>query len=157
RYGTTAELIEALRPLGIGASFTKRASSRAGTILGSPLSGAPDGLRGLRSGGSSPGFKPSLSNPGTKPAGSLSNPGTKPAGSLSNPGVQQAGSLSDPGTKSISTSTPTPRPQNLGSLPTRNSIRGMAKPEPIGEPKGYEPESSDIPGDSYEEEADSWE
>src|SRR5207244_4273736 len=97
------EVVEALRPLAVvpssSSAYTSPYSARQAPILGTPLGAAPEGLRSLRPGGSSPGFKPS---------GSLSSPGTRAAGSLSNPGFQPAGSLSSPGTKSISPSIPTP-------------------------------------------------
>ncbi|MBI3410397.1 MAG: protein kinase [Planctomycetes bacterium] len=162
RYGTFAEVVEALKPLASGPAAGPRLA-KPGAILGKPLGTAPQGLRGLKSGGSSPGFKPGGSNPDANPA-SLSSPGTKPAGSLSSPSTKPAGSLSNSGTAPVSPSAPTPKPQSLGKLPTRGSLLGLT-PVPTTKESGAQPESEsrhenaewEVPGGNFATEEKSWE
>ena len=59
-------------------------------------------------------------------------------------------------------STPTPKPQNLGVLPTRSSLRGAQQatpapaPEAKPEPKAQSTEDRVIPGASEDQPASAW-
>jgi serine/threonine-protein kinase len=62
------------------------------------------------------------------------------------PAPQGLRSLS-PAKPSVSPSTPTPKPAGMGSLPTRNTLRGAAAPEPAPKPAPT-PEPARQPGDA---------
>ena len=94
----------------------------------------------------------------------LASPPLKPRMSTSRP--QSSSGASEPKAaptppKSVAPSSPTPRPQAVGTLPTRNSLRGVTQPAPKpvsapapapDEPVGHVP----VPGGNNQEEPDSW-
>jgi serine/threonine protein kinase len=65
--------------------------------------------------------------------------------------------------RSVAPSTPTPKPQNIGILPTRSSLRGTQPPAPApaaeakSEPKSQPAGERVIPGASEEQPASAWE
>lgn len=115
RYANVAEAAEELRPL--AAAF--RPKSRSGIR---PLSVQnASGPGGMRSPGSAPGFGP---KPGSAPGF-----GPKPG---SAPGFGQRPPGSSPGfaPSTVAPSTPTPKPQAMGSLPSRDNMKAPPPPGP---------------------------
>src|SRR5262249_48946484 len=72
-------------------------------------------------------------------------------------------SISSPGMPSVSPSTPTPKPQALGTLPTRGSLRGLPPTPPKEttfqtEPNAEHAEAGrSVPGAEFDEDEKSWE
>ncbi len=90
-------------------------------------------------------------------------PGLKSAGMANRPAAKPAAKPELP--KTIAPSTPTPRPQAVGSLPTRSSIRNgapQAPPKPVVEPEKAPPPSEHashvpVPGGDVEVPESYWE
>jgi serine/threonine protein kinase len=91
RFGSAAEVVEALQPLARTAAPTARPSLRSAAKAGLPP--APEGLVSLSS-----------------------------------------SHFGGPAKQPVSVSAPTPRPQTLGPLPTRSSLKGAASPPPASPP-----------------------
>ena len=130
RFGSAAEVVEALRPLATSSSFSPRpqqrpVSNREAFLAPKPAAApAPEGLKSL------------------------------------NGAANQA---SPPAKQTVAPSTPTPKPQGLNSLPTRNSLKGIVtppKPEPKAEPQEVLDENGEriVPGAVHNyEDPISWE
>jgi serine/threonine-protein kinase len=65
-----------------------------------------------------------------KASGAHARPALKGAASSSRPAPKLESTPTPPAPKSVGPSAPTPRPQTVGSLPTRSSMRGGAAPAP---------------------------
>ena len=78
--------------------------------------------------------------------------------------AKQAKSAPPAPPKTTAPSAPTPRPQAMGSLPTRNSLRGAGQtaaaktaPQPETKPQANEPTQTSVPGSDAEEPKSFWE